>query len=353
VSVPRTQSLCLALGLCATGTAYAQSETCNTATVEAQITMATDLRRRSMEQGAFEILRDLWQRCPSPRIECQMALAEQGLHRWRDAFAHLTEALSTDTDPWIVSRRTALLGALGEVRSHLPRIDLRVNVAHAVLTVNGSRVGELPLREPYVVPDGHAEVLVEAQGYVAWRRTVSLADDEALQERVVLEAVATPISTPTPTPARPPPPPAHSRTREVIGWSLTGTGVALLGIGIWQALVWNASSTETTTATIETAGAPGAWARLARDTAPVSASDLCDRAESNNSADGIAVRDLCQTNRTNSTVALLSGLGGVALVTTGVLLLVTAPARHNASTAWVLSPWLTPHTQGLSLGASF
>jgi hypothetical protein len=328
---------------------YAQSDACNPATVETQITMATDLRRRSMEQGAFEILRDLWQRCPSPRVECQMALAEQGLHRWRDAFAHLTEALSTDTDPWIVSRRAALLGALGEVRSHLPRIDLRINVAHAVLTVNGSRVGELPLREPYVVTDGRADVLVEAPGYVSWHRTVSLADDEALQERVVLEAVAVPT---TPTPPRLPPA-VHSRTREMVGWTLTATGGALIGIGIWQALVWNMSSAETTMATVETPGSPGAWARLARETAPVSASDLCDRAESNSSADGITVRDLCQSNRVNSTVALVSGLGGVALVTTGVLLLVTAPSQRNTSTAFVITPWLTPHTQGLSLGATF
>lgn len=205
---------------------------CAQAAVDAEITAANNDRRAGRALPAIDRLRALQERCPSPRTLAQLALAEQGASRWRDAYLRLREVLAS-ADPWVAQRRSALETARREVAEHLPRLSPQCNVPGAVLLVDGETVGPLPLAEPRVLPTGTGVLEVRAAGYVAQRRAVSVAEENVFREMFTL------VQEPTaPTPTAAPTPPLATQVGGTSGGALrplgiTGVvlGAALLGVG--------------------------------------------------------------------------------------------------------------------------
>lgn len=339
--------------------AWAQPRpSCAPAEVDRQVNASVDLRRRNLDLAGFEILRDLWQRCPSPRVRAQFALAEQGLGRWRDAYVHLREALDAPPDAWTTSRRSALLGALGIIRGHLPQLDPLSNVLRAELRVNGERVGTLPLREPLVVPDGRAAIEVSAPGYTPLRRDLTLHEGEVFRETLMLTREPPRAASPQ---VQPPPPPPMAPTRppssaqRVVGWTSLGLGLALGGVAVWQLVAWRAQADDTRDATVESPGDLGAWARYqlaVNANNDLTAAAVCDRARGDVSPDASGARSLCDENTLHAALALGLGLGGAALAVTGAVLVATSPSRRPR-TAWRASPWISGSARGVSLRVEF
>lgn len=131
------------------------------------------LRQDGRDQDAANRFRRAYELDRSPRALAQLALAEQALGRWIDAEAHLTGSLSHETDPWILSHRQVLEGALETIRTNVGRLAVASNADGAAVSVNGRPVGVTPLA-PVTVEIGTAVVEITGVGYVPIQRTVSV-----------------------------------------------------------------------------------------------------------------------------------------------------------------------------------
>lgn len=349
-------ALVLSLALLA-GVRSARAQTaCRERDVEAELTRAMDHRQHSRESEAFAILQALWERCPSPRVRAQMALAEQGLGRWEDAYGHLREAMRNDLDPWIRARQEPLARALEIIRGHLARVEVSADVAGAELALDGERVGVLPLPEPLVVPRGRARLRVSAAGHRAVERVVTVAAGQVAREAFALE--------PEPLSARRESPRAATRAEPsagaspawaVFGWSAVGVGAVLGALGAWQAVAWSTQGDEAAGATPASPGELGAWARFHESVnaeGRLGAAEVCALADGSAAPDGAQVRSLCAENASRAGLAWGLGLGGAALVTAGVVVLATAPrgARRASVRA---TPWLGATLRGASVAVDF
>lgn len=353
---PRARSIALLVGLSLSPSAADAQTACRDAEVSAEIDRALADRRGGRLLPAFDRLNALLRRCPSPRVRAQLALAEQSLQRWRDAYAHLTEALAATQDPWISARRPALEEALRELRERLPRLSPQTNVPGAELFVDGVSAGALPLATPRALPGGSATIELRAAGHRTLRRAVSLADGEVFRELLSLE----PDAQPPPIIAPPHPPREASVTgggaQRVIGWSAVGVGAVLGGLGVWQAIEWTAQGSESTAATAASAGDLGAWARFEDEANPdgrLSSQELCDRSRASASPNAAGVRSLCDSNAQHAALALGLGLGGAVVAVAGVVLLVTAPRGRAEHRALRVGPWLQANVVGATAGTEF
>lgn len=171
-----------------------------------------------------------------------MALAEQALGRWPLAEAHLEEAIRSQ-DPWIVKNRPALEGALATVRTHLG--DLLVDGAQegAEVSIDGTKVGSLPLSSALRLEVGSHVLVVKKDGYFAFERSVRVSNEAPSREHVEL----VPQSHDTPPPRDPavappnpprdqqamiqPPPSDTGNLQRTIGWVFLAAGAPFLITG--------------------------------------------------------------------------------------------------------------------------
>jgi hypothetical protein len=243
----RTTALALALASSARG--VAAQPLCAERAVSAEIDAALRDRVAGRGLAGYDRLVALHARCPSPRTLAQLALAEQSVRRWRDAYLHLAEALGQTRDPWIRDRRAPLETALHEIEERLPRLAPESNVPGAVLWVNGVEVGALPLAVPHVVTDASVALELRAAGYAPTRRVVTpvagevyramLAMEPASPSRsTVAEAEPRPFAAPTSpswiaprTTAAPSPSSAGTSPARVLAWVTGGAAVVGLAVG--------------------------------------------------------------------------------------------------------------------------
>ncbi|MBK6534399.1 MAG: hypothetical protein IPF99_33995 [Deltaproteobacteria bacterium] len=113
-----------------TSTAEAQSPEVN-----ALVHQGVELRRERRDREALEVFLRAWEVSHAPRVMAQIGFAELALGRWVDAEAHLVEAHSAATDPWITEHRELLEEAMREVGRHMGSLDVRGNVAGAEVRV--------------------------------------------------------------------------------------------------------------------------------------------------------------------------------------------------------------------------
>lgn len=161
-------ALVVSLGL---GTAWAQQG----GAVEAEHVRGQALRAEHRDQEAYEVFRGLHQRTRDPRALARMALAEGALSHWVDAEAHLVQALSASTDPWIAQNRVALESDLRTMREHLANLEVVANVPGARWTLDGVAMGTLPMTRAVRVAAGSHVIDVRAEGYESSRHQVVVA----------------------------------------------------------------------------------------------------------------------------------------------------------------------------------
>jgi len=156
-----------------------------------------DLRRTGRDEEALKLFKQADAQHPSPRGRAQIALAEQALGRWVASERDLSLALASPDDPWIEKNRATLEEALTAVRGHLARIVVLGSPAGAEVSINGERVGRLPLPSPISVVAGRVLVIVEAEGHVPVSREVDARVGELVRETVDLPPTRTFASPPS------------------------------------------------------------------------------------------------------------------------------------------------------------
>lgn len=172
---------------------------------DALIAEGVALRREGREAEALERFRQAHELSPSARALGQMGLAAKSLRRYVDAETHLEAALADEDDPWVQKNRGALELAREIVAKQLAWLGVAVNVDHADLFVNGSRVAELPLTGLLRVDAGPITVEVRADGYQAASMGATLQAGATEELALSLEPLA---DAPTVAPPRPAPPDA-------------------------------------------------------------------------------------------------------------------------------------------------
>ncbi|MFO0629285.1 MAG: PEGA domain-containing protein [Polyangiales bacterium] len=344
----------LGIALGAACPAAAQPRECVERRVDREVDRAAEERLAGRGIEAFNRVTALLARCPSPRVRVQVALAEQSLRRWQDAYLHLREAMAS-TDPWIVAHREPISRALAEVTAHMPLLAPRANVPGATLRVNGLAVGTLPLPTPFVLVRGAATLEVEAPGHRPARRAVTVGLDEVFDALFTLE----PETSPAPaarvvTPAAPPPTARRASPVRAVGWVTVGLGAVLAGLATWQGLQFASISDASARAGASSAEPYRGWYAYSAQTDPaglLTADALCARAQSAPQTPSAAqARAVCADADAARTLTLGFGLGGAALLVAGVVM-VALPARRPPPVA--LAPWVAPGLAGAALHAAF
>jgi len=332
---------------------------CPERSVTQEIDRAIEERRRGREDAGFRRLEGLWERCPSPRTLAQLALAEHGLGRLRDAYVHLRDALARDDDPWIATRQGPLRSVLAEISLRVPRVAPTCTVPGAELRVDGALVGALPLVTPWALPQGAVSLEVSAPGYRVERRAITVAEGAVWRESIALSpeapaaaAALAPSAVTVSAPAGP------SLVRRAVGWGGVGLGAVFGVVGIWQAASWSAQGDDSRRATVTQGNPLGSWARFQRDVNPtgsLSSSAVCDLAAASPTADGQSAASLCQENTRRAGLAIGFGVAAVALVTTGVILLVTGRGGAEAprGPSVQVGAWLGDGVRGARVEGTF
>jgi hypothetical protein len=213
---------------------------------EALISEGLSLRRAGKDDEALKRFQKAYAAVPSPRARAQIALAEQALGQWIRAEIDLETALASSSDPWIAKNRAALESALGVVRRHVGRLEVR-SEPEAEVFVDGAQREFLPGETNFRLEAGPHVLEVRAAGFVAVTRTIEVLPGALTRETVALvrrptesEVPPAPASSSAPAVARDPnPPPAQPAERgpNVLAWAITLAGGALLatgGVARWQ-----------------------------------------------------------------------------------------------------------------------
>jgi hypothetical protein len=206
--------------------------------VEALYTRGAALRARHQDAEALDVYRHINEVSPQPRAVAQIALAEGALGRWAEAEAHLAEALSTASDPWIARTRPMLEGGLATIRSHLGDLEVVCSAPGAEVWIQGRRVAALPASRPARVVAGPVVFEVRAPHFAVTSRSTTVVAGGLARESVEIGQSTSTPPPPAPEGARPAASPGatpdveRGSTQRRLGWIGVASGGALLVGGV-------------------------------------------------------------------------------------------------------------------------
>ena len=215
------------------------------AAAEELVLQGVELRKQRKHLEAYDRFRRAFEISPTPRPTAQLGLVEYQLGRWVDAEVHLEQAVKAPDDPFIRQNRETINQALETVRSHIAYLEIKGTPDGAEVSVNGRKVGALPLAGLVKAGDGYAEVLVSAPGYRTTRHTLNLQPALTQQFFVTLERQPPPgapgVSSTSlddrasrEAPDGDPSPSSGSPRLRTAGLATGAVGIAALGYGLYQ-----------------------------------------------------------------------------------------------------------------------
>jgi hypothetical protein len=147
-----------------------------------------ELRRQGRDADALAEFKRALAIQKSPRVQAQVALAEQALGLWVQAEQDLLSIIGhgSEGDPWIRKNLATLSKALGVIQSHLGSLDLWGSPEGAEVYVDRKPVGKLPLEKPVRVAGGTMLLTARAEGYIETTRTVTVPGGGTAREHVEL-----------------------------------------------------------------------------------------------------------------------------------------------------------------------
>jgi hypothetical protein len=164
------------------------------------------------------------------------------MHHWVDAETHLEQALAKHDSPWIENpkNRDMLEKTLAEARKQVSYVDVR-GIAGAEVSIDGHRIGVLPLASPIHVAAGSVRLSVVAPGRKPFEKVLTLAGAEGATVTVELDPLPPPPAVPPTAAAQVVAPVAEARpgapARRWAGGALVVAGLAAVGTGIgWVAI---------------------------------------------------------------------------------------------------------------------
>src|SRR5581483_1627233 len=157
----------------------------NDAAVEDLLHRGIELRKKGRDAEALDLFRQAYDLGKTPRAEAQVGLAEQALARWPQGANHLREALAT-ADPWIQSHRAVLEEALRVAEQHLGRLQISGGVAGATVSLDGEKIGALPIDKPIPLAPGEHRITVEKEAYSTFSSRATVTAGQTVVLQVVL-----------------------------------------------------------------------------------------------------------------------------------------------------------------------
>jgi len=159
-----------------------------------------ELRLHGQHADALELFEKAYSIEPSGKALAQIGFAEIALRRWVDAEDHLAQALARHDSPWIEdpTNRKMLEKFLGDARAQVARVHLR-GTPGAEVSIDGRRVGALPLAQPARVAAGRIRIVATAPGHEQLEKEVVAVADGS-EVNVDLDLVPLP---PAPLPTAP------------------------------------------------------------------------------------------------------------------------------------------------------
>ena len=199
---------------------------------EALVEQGLQLREARRDEEALAKFERAHAIAPSPRTRAQIALAKQALGRWAAAETDLADALAAMADPWIAKHRAALEGALVTIRTHLGDLVVTGGVEGADVTVDGARVGALPLAGPVRLEVGTHTLEVTRRGFYSVSKPVAIQSDAPARVALDMRARAPDDAGDG---ARPPPiatPPPATTSSSGLGFTVAGVAMGVAGLGL-------------------------------------------------------------------------------------------------------------------------
>lgn len=306
---------------------------------DALIKQGIELRRAGRDVEALDQFRRANERAPSPRAQAQMGLADQALGRWPEAEDHITRALASPEDPWIVKNRPTLESAITAIGEHLGSLDILGEPAGAEILVQGQVAGKLPLGRPLRVTAGSVVLEVRAAGHLPLIRTLTVAAGQLSRESVTLPSVAgstlasaRPSGADLPSPPRAPADdgsaPAPAGRLRTLAWVALVAGAASAAVGATSVIIREVDARNYNTNCVDPA------ARLT-----MSQQGQCDDWRSGGSS--------------ASTVAVVTFIAAGALGAASAALFLTDRAQRTSERSVGLACVPDPAIVGLSCAARF
>jgi hypothetical protein len=231
----------LGLSVLATGARAAEPATPD-ASAEELIKQGLEHRQRGEKQEALDLFLKAQALAPSARALAQIGSVELAMHHWLDAETHLEQALAKHDSPWIenAKNRDMLEKTLAEARKQVSYVDVR-GIAGAEVSIDGHRIGVLPLASPIHVAAGSVRLSVVAPGRKPFEKVLTLAGAEGATVTVELDPLPSPPAVPPTAAAQVAAPAgdAHAGApiRRWVGGALFVAGLASVGVGIeWVAI---------------------------------------------------------------------------------------------------------------------
>jgi hypothetical protein len=143
-----------------------------------------ELRKQGKEQQSLPLLQRAYQLSRTPQTAGLLGLSEMAVGQGADAERHLSEALATPSDPWVTENNDVLTQALTRLQSEMGEVIVAGGPRGAELRVNGTDVGQLPLKEPLRIPEGPVTVELRKAGYLTASRSIMVRGGQ--REEVII-----------------------------------------------------------------------------------------------------------------------------------------------------------------------
>lgn len=279
------------------GAAVAQPRGASNDDIEAQHNQGNRLREQGRNAEARDLFRAIYERTHEPRALVRQGLAEMALQEWLAADEHLTAGLATQGNRWVDENRARIQAAMREVQSHVGTLVVECSPPGATVYVNDAQRGACPMQQPLRALVGPVTVRVEAVGAQPMMQTANVV---AGSDPTVLRMYLAHEQRQNDTAAREAVLANNRRRSTMLALGGVSLGLGIVGLGVGTA--------------------------------------------------GFVVTDSAN-QPLSETMGIVGLAAGGVLAVTGVVLLVTAPARQHEGTAALCAPTLD--RLGVSCGLRF
>lgn len=328
--------------------------------VDTMVERGVEYRRKGRDGEALEAFQRAFRVRPAPRIQAQIALAEQALGLWVDAERDLLRALEPLDDDWIRKNRSRLNAALGVIQMHLGTLEIWGSPTGAEIFVNEKKVGTLPLATAVRVSGESAILRAAAPGFSDASRTVRVLAAEHVREHIELvpdirtsrashrdrlepggatRGAGLALSAEPPPTALgqdgvPTPSAVHLRP---YAWAAGGLTVLTIGFGVVETFMALSKRTE--------------FAEHLGPNPDSPAQTILDCGTAKPTSECRQIQDAYQRNLTRSIVAY--GIGGALAIGTAVLFVLSSRDAHPASSESAFTCVPDPFSRGAACHLAF
>jgi hypothetical protein len=192
---------------------------------ESLIRQGVALRKRGDDAKALGYFQRAYDIARTPRTAAQLGLVLLALGKYLEAEVRLGQALDV-TDPWVEAHTAALESARATARGQLGKIELVGAPSDATVEATGRPALKLPSDNAIWVSPGMARLRIEAPGFEAMTREVSVAQGAKTRVRITMAKLA-----PEHPPADKPPTETRRKTEPALA-SSSRAGASTPGLGV-------------------------------------------------------------------------------------------------------------------------